>query len=78
MALIYYVGIVNSFNALNKSMLKNFIKFVTDEKSGFVGSIMLIVDKLSEVGVYSAAKASIIAILLKPIFSTIGDFMDVV
>jgi hypothetical protein len=54
------------------------VNFITDEKNGFVGSIMQIVDKLNKVSTESAAKASAIAISLRPIFSTIGTFMNIV
>jgi hypothetical protein len=70
--LTYYINMINKYAQLDKSMLTSFVAFITDDKNGFTGSIINIVDKLNEVGIWSALKASFIAAHLRPIFTTIA------
>jgi hypothetical protein len=77
-ALTYYIRMVNKFAQMDQRLIKDFVKFITDEKDGFAGAVIRIVNKLNKVGLWSAAKAVIIAKSLRPIFTTISKFMEVV
>lgn len=50
-------------------------KLIMDD---MIPSITTICDALGEIGIWSAAKAAFIAMMMRPIFDTVSDFIDVI
>lgn len=57
--------------------IRKFNNFIVG-KEGFAGSVTNIIDQLEKVGVISAAKAAHISVMIRPIFETIKQFMQII
>lgn len=73
-----FLSSINYFKKIKPAERDKFIKYMTDTDNGFCGAITRIVEGLENIGLWSSIKAAIIATMLKPIFSTINDFLRVV
>ena len=77
MPFIMTIAMIRKHN-ITQATVKQFKDIVIGGKTGLYDSLKEIIDKLSDIGLISAFKASIISKNLNPIFDTIAKFFEVI
>ena len=76
-ALMSYFDVLAIQKKYTMGDIKNFNKFIVG-KEGFCGSVTTIIAELEKVGIVAADKAAVISAMLRPIFKTITEFMNII